>query len=274
MPVLLLLVVGWAIALSDYWKHWGLIDSPFRLTERCPLFLSVAHRRFLVSFNRLIAQKQAILRLSAQRYVGLTTILRFLSSSNGFDGHAVQMALSPADASTKEALLESLQQSFQLSGKISFEDSLGDVSQRIALNESLGIQTIWILDRPSSGSVHLATQLAAQFSSLKLMIAGMGKGLGGERGDPQKSGDNISLGVLSYSETSEYIRGRLREVGGSEDLFSRSALVSLHDYSGGKIGVVSQLAEEAMRRAIELQYRQVTWSVVESMLQSTNERVA
>lgn len=201
-------------------------------------------------------------------------MLRYLSTLDGFDEHAVQLIVSSRKNVSEQSLLKCMLKSFHLPSQLDRVDAYESLAMKIASNDQSGIRTIWVLDRPLATAARNATVLSSRFDSLRLVPVNATSGTLNHQVDQNGSASELSLGCLDPSETAQYVRTCLRDVGGPDDLFSPSAIVALHKYSGGKLGKVSQLACASMQRAFDLKCRQVTLGVVQFVTHRLDQNAA
>ena len=79
------------------------------------------------------------------------------------------------------------------------------------------------------------------------------------------SGSALRLGEISCVEAFEFLQISIREVGGADDIFSASAVRRIHQYAGGRLGLMIDLAEQSLRCAADSRQLRVTEDHVNSI---------
>lgn len=255
--------------MSDYQSHWGLVDPPFLLSEKGQLYLAASRQMLLCRFADYLSDPAPIATLSAPRQSGLSCMLDYLSNMRGFGNHAVQMILSDADGVSSETVLKSLLASLDLSTDQGFQQALVSISEEVSANKQIGLRTVWVLDRPALSMVSTVAHVSSFCDGLSVLVAGDFKNQSQwqsiDEDSSVASGSALRLGEISCVEAFEFLQISIREVGGADDIFSASAVRRIHQYAGGRLGLMIDLAEQSLRCAADSRQLRVTEDHVNSI---------
>lgn len=254
-----------------YEKFFGLRERPFELVPD-PRFLvmTAGHREALSNLEYGIASRKGITLLLGEAGLGKTTLIRAALQQNGERVHCVYL---PNPALTRAEFVEMLATKFDL-GPHARE------SKAALLNELEGVLrerhgkrevTLLVIDEAQSLSIELLEEirLLANFETdqqklVSLILAGQPE-LSQRLNDPslrqlkQRIALRCQLHALDLRETAAYLAGRIKAAGGvGAQVFTRDAVMAIHEKSGGIPRVISVLADNALVSGFALQERPVT----------------
>ena len=258
-----------------YERFFGFREPPFNLTPD-PRFLVMTdgHREALSNLEYGISSRKGITLLIGEAGLGKTTVIRTAIDRQPARVHCVHLhnpALSRAE------FVELLASRFGLSSesrysKAAFLLELETLLKRRCESDE---RTVLIVDEAQSLPEELLEEirLLANIESdtdklLSVIIAGqpeLAKRLKDRslRQFKQRIGLRCELRPLNVDETSTYIAGRIRTVGGvAARAFTREAVILIHELAGGIPRLISVIADNALLGAFALGQRPVSSSVV------------
>jgi general secretion pathway protein A len=276
-----------------YESFYGLRERPFELTSNLKyLFYTAQHREALANLEYGLASAKAITVVTGEAGIGKTTILRAalqsqrcrhinavvldnprLSREEFIRLLATKLKLGPAAAESKANLLDVLEPELRV---------------RRARNE----QTALIVDEAQSLSHELLEELRllANIETpaeklLPLVLVGQPE-LADHLNDPrlrqlkQRVALRCEITSLNLIDTASYIASRIRTAGGdTTKLFTREAVMHIHESSRGIPRTVNVLCDNALITGLALKKRPVDRDVVRDVcrdfdLAEEPERVA
>jgi type II secretory pathway predicted ATPase ExeA len=258
-----------------YERYFGFAERPFDLTPN-PRFvvLTDVHREALSNLEYAIASRKGITLLVGEAGLGKTTLIRAAIAKQPARVHCVHIQ---NPALTREEFIETLAARFGLGApaqrsKATLLDALDALlRRRVAAGET----TVLIIDEAQSLSRDLLEEvrLLANIESddeklVSVILAGqpeIGARLKDEtlRQLKQRVALRCDLRALTRNETAAYLAGRIRAAGGKgADVFTREAVESIHEHSGGIPRTINVLADNALLAAFGRQQRPVTRQMV------------
>jgi general secretion pathway protein A len=259
-----------------YESFYGLSERPFELTSNLKyLFYTAQHREALANLEYGLAAAKAITVVIGEAGIGKTTILRAalqsqrcrqikavvldnpkLSREEFIRLLAMKLKLGPAAAESKAALLDVIEP---------------ELRARRARNE----MTALIVDEAQSLGRELLEELRllANIETpaeklLPLVLVGQPE-LADHLNDPglrqlkQRVALRCEISSLNLTDTASYMASRIRTAGGdTTKLFTREAVMQIHEASRGIPRTINVLCDNALINGLALKRRPVDRDVV------------
>lgn len=243
-----------------YLRHYGLREAPFELTANPGyLYLAPAHREALANLRYGLKSAKAITLLLGEAGTGKTTLLRAALDSEMCRSVCAVTLTNPC--LTREEFVEALARGFQLSDEAAGSKTALLLELETMLRRRLagGETTALIVDEAQRLSDELLEEirLLANVETdteklLPLVLVGQPE-LGDRLNQPslrqlkQRVALRCEVAALSLAETAAYIAHRIRSAGGDAGrLFSREAVVLVHQCSRGIPRTVSVMCDNAL----------------------------
>ncbi len=262
-----------------YESFFGLRERPFDLTPN-PRFLVLTprHREALSNLQYGIAGRKGITLLLGEAGTGKTTVVRAAMEA-ARRRNAQTVYLSNPTLSRAE-FVQVLAKGFGLSDEA--RDSKGqfllELEPLLLRRHAEGVLTVLIVDEAQKLTHELLEEvrLLANFETnedklLPVVLVGQPE-LADRLNDPslrqlkQRVALRCDLTLLKSAETALYISQRVARSGGDATaLFTREAVASIHDRSGGVPRTVNVICDNALVNAFAAGRRAVTRGVVEEV---------
>lgn len=262
-----------------YERFYGLRERPFDLSPN-PRFLcfTAQHREALAHLEYGLAGRPGVTVLVGEAGTGKTTLVRkALQASNDLSTivHLTNPTL------TRAEFFEYLAHSFGFTpeagrSKIQFLRELGD-----ALNNEMGPRLALVVDEAQSVPYELLEEIrlltnaeSATGRSIAVVLAGqpeLGRRLDEARLRQLKQRVVLrcELTALNLKDTAAYIHARVRTAGGeATQLFTRDAVVAIHQHSNGIPRVVSVICDNALVNGFAADQRPVGANIVHEVCKS------
>jgi general secretion pathway protein A len=242
-----------------YEQFFGLRERPFDLTPNPRyLVLTAMHREALSNLRYAIESRKGVTLLVGEAGAGKTTVIRAALENQPQRVHCVHLH---NPALTRDEFVELLSVRFGLTertrgSKAALLIELEDLLRR---RQSAGETTVLIVDEAQSLPLELIEEirLLANIETeadklLSVIIAGqpeIAERLNHEslRQLKQRIALRCALKPLTLQETAAYITGRIRAAGGiGAQVFTREAVVMLHERAGGVPRTINVLADNAL----------------------------
>jgi general secretion pathway protein A len=240
-----------------YERFYGLQERPFDLSPN-PRFLCFTpqHREALAHLEYGLAGRPGVTVLVGEAGTGKTTLVRKALQASG-DASTIVHLTNPT--LTRAEFFEYLAHSFGFSAeagrsKIQFLRELED-----SLNNDMAPRLALVVDEAQSVPYELLEEIrlltnaeAASGRSLAVVLAGqpeLGRRLDEARLRQLKQRVVLrcELTPLSLKDTAAYIHARVRTAGGeATQLFTRDAVVAIHQHSNGIPRVISVICDNAL----------------------------
>jgi general secretion pathway protein A len=242
-----------------YERYYGLHERPFDLSPN-PRFLCFTpqHKEALVHLKYGLSGRPGITMLVGEAGTGKTTLVRAALQATA--GTATIVHLSNPTL-TRDEFFESLACGFGFSeqagrSKVHFLREL----ERALMSEAAGQHVLaLVVDEAQSVPYELLEEIrlltnveAASGRSLAVALVGQPE-LAGRLDEPrlrqlkQRVVLRCELTPLSLKDTAAYIAGRIKTAGGdATQLFSRDAVVAIHERSNGIPRVISVICDNAL----------------------------
>lgn len=244
-----------------YFRFFGLREPPFELTANPGyLFLAPAHREALANLQYGLSSAKSITLVLGEAGTGKTTLLRAALESEPCRRVRCVMLTNPG--LSRQEFIEALARGFQLSdaaaaSKTSLLTELeATLRQRLAAGQR---STALVVDEAQRLSDDLLEEvrLLANVETdteklLPLVLLGQPE-LAARLNQPalrqlkQRVALRCEIAPLTLQETAGYIAHRIRNAGGdAARLFTREAVMLIHEYSRGIPRTVSVLCDNAL----------------------------
>jgi general secretion pathway protein A len=258
-----------------YRAFFGLRERPFDLTPN-PRFLVMteAHREALSNLEYGIAGRRGITVLIGEAGTGKTTLIRAALNRQPEQVHCVHLQ---NPALTRNEFVEMLAVRFQLSqeARTSKTALLTELEATLRARFGRGESSVLIVDEAQSLPLELLEELRLlgnvetdETKLLSIILAGqpeLGSLLNQDaiRQLRQRIALRCELRPLSQAETAGYLAGRVRAAGGvGAQVFTREAVMMIHQRSGGIPRAISVIADNALVTAFAVGRKPVNSEIV------------
>lgn len=258
-----------------YQSFFGLRDRPFDLTPN-PRFLVLtdAHREALSNLEYGISSRRGITALIGEAGTGKTTIIRTALQRQSTHVHSVYLN---NPALTRAEFVEMLATRFHLTAEAHASKAalLTELEAALRKREADGEASVLIIDEAQSLPLDLLEEIRLlgnietnEIKLLSIVLAGqpeLGSRLNEEalRQLKQRVALRCELRPLTQSETAAYLAGRIRSAGGvGAQVFTREAVILIHERAHGIPRTVSVIADNALLTAFALRTKPVNSQIV------------
>jgi general secretion pathway protein A len=270
-----------------YRTFFGFETRPFDLTPN-PKFLVLTepHQEALSVLDYGIASRKGITLLLGDAGTGKTTLIRAAAARQPDHVHCVHLH---NPALTRTEFVETLADHFALSGAARSSKSalLRELEQLLTQRHARGEATVLIVDEAQSVGMELLEEirLLANFETdetklLSVILAGQPElasrlNVDALRQLKQRIALRCELRPLTQDETFAYVAGRVRAAGGvGAQVFTREAVMLLHQQSAGIPRTISVIADNALLSAFALGRKPVTTAIVQEVCGDLDLHVA
>lgn len=258
-----------------YRTFFGLRDRPFDLTPN-PRFLVLtdAHREALGLLEYGISGRRGIVVLLGDAGTGKTTVIRAALQKQPDHVHAVHLH---NPALTRQEFVEMLAVRFELSpqARVSKAALLTELESSLRDRHRRGESSVLIVDEAQSVPVELLEEIRLlgnietdETKLLSIVMAGQPElavllDQPSLRQFKQRIALRCELRPLTQAETAGYLAGRVRAAGGvGAQIFTREAVMMIHERSGGIPRTISVMADNALVSAYALGRKPVNSEIV------------
>lgn len=262
-----------------YESFFGLRERPFDLTPN-PRFLMMmgTHREALANLQYGMTGRKGLTLLLGDAGAGKTTLVRTALDQWREAGHLVAYLNNPT--LTRDEFVEYLTASFSLSPAAATSKTrfLSEFTTMVTERHDKGQITGLLIDEAQSLStelleevrllVNIETPTAKMF---QVVLAGQPE-LATRLNEPglrqlkQRVALRCTLATLTEREAAEYIAGRIQIAGGiAGHLFTREAVMAVHEHSGGIPRVISVICDNALLAGFAAGRRPVMRDAVEEV---------
>jgi general secretion pathway protein A len=244
-----------------YEQFFGLHERAFDLSLNPRYFILMpTHREALANVEYAIQTKQGITLLLGDAGMGKTMVLRRALANNAQRGNERTLVYIGNPALTRQEFFECLVDGFDLPPDTAASKTrlLRELERRLREQRNRGQAYVLVIDEAQAipdellEEVRLLRNIAMDVELLPLILAGQPE-LAGRLGKPhlrqlkQRIALRCVLGSLNLNETANYIAGRIRLAGGDPaTLFSREAVLAVHEYARGIPRSISVICENAL----------------------------
>ncbi len=262
-----------------YVEHFGFREAPFELTANPRfLFMTAGHREALANLQYGLSSGKTLTVLTGQAGTGKTTLLRAVLDSNTC--RAVRCVYLVNPGLTRSEFVQTLASGFDLSVRASESKAqlLAELESRLAERRGRGEICALVVDEAQRLSddlleeVRLLTNLETRdIKLLPLVLAGQP-----ELADrlnqlsltqlKQRVALRCQIVPFDLAETAGYIATRISVAGGQAvDVFTREAVMLVHQLSGGIARTINVVCDNALLSAFASGRRTVTRAVIEEV---------
>jgi type II secretory pathway predicted ATPase ExeA len=262
-----------------YEQYFGLRERPFDLLPNPKyLFLAGRHREAFSNLRYGLSGARGITLLIGEAGTGKTTLVQ--SALVAMDRVNVECVVLSNPTLTRDEFYEFLTVGFNLSpdAVLSKTRFLMEFRRHLESRHADGLLSALVIDEAQSLPYELLEEVrllsnieSATVKLLNVVLAGQPE-LGGRLNESrlrqlkQRVALRCELGHLDLSETAAYIAGRLRIAGGTPaDIFSREAILAVHDMSRGIPRIINVICDNALIGGFASQVKPVGRSMVEEI---------
>jgi general secretion pathway protein A len=242
-----------------YQQFFGFDARPFDLTPD-PRFLVMTdlHREALSNLEYGIASRKGVTLLLGEAGTGKTTIIRAAMAKQPERSHCVHL-YNPALSRAEFVQMLAAQFSLSSRARTSKTDLLLEFEQLLQRRRDANETTVLIVDEAQALSpemleeIRLLTNIERDAEKLLLLIIAGQPEFASRLNDPslrqlkQRIALRCELRPLTLVESSKYVASRIAAVGGAPaKVFTREAVVVLHEYSRGVPRTINVLADNAL----------------------------
>jgi len=258
-----------------YERFYGFRERPFDLTPNPRyLVLTDAHREALSNLEYAVASRKGVTLLVGEAGAGKTTVIRAALERQPEQVHCVHLS---NPALTREEFVEMLAVRFGLSDRARESKTTMLLELETLLKERRGRNetTVLIVDEAQSLSHELLEELrllvnieTSDEKLLSLVLAGQPEladklNHASMRQLKQRVALRCELRPLTLQEAVAYVAGRIRAAGGTASkIFTREAVVLMHERSKGVPRTLSVLADNALVSGFATGQRPVGTAIV------------
>ena len=266
-----------------YQEFYGLHSAPFDLTSDPEhLLLTPTHREALNMLQYGISARKGIVLLTGEAGTGKTTLLRKSLSLNrrGSGGAGVDMAYLVNPTLSRTEFFQQLTDAFGFDSTAASSTAtfFKLLKETLITRRDAGLNAALIVDEAQRLSDELIEELRLLVNIelddaklLPLILAGhpeLAERLNAHhlRQFKQRIVLRYCLSAFDLQDTAAYIIGRVRLAGGDATrLFSREALITVYQASGGIPRTISVICDNALLTAFALQRSRVDKEIVEEV---------
>jgi general secretion pathway protein A len=243
-----------------YELYYGLNERPFDLSPNARfLFLSRKHREALTHLEYALRGRPGLTVLVGEAGTGKTTLIRATLQSHPSVSRTLVHVPNPT--LTRAEFYEHLADGFGFSSNAAASKTrfLRELEEALATRPVNGVGFAILVDEAQSMPHELLEEIrllsnieSPSGRSLGVVLVGQPE-LAARLNDPalrqlkQRVALRCELGQLDLPETASYISVRVKVAGGQpEQLFSRDAVVAIHQYSEGIPRTISVICDNAL----------------------------
>jgi general secretion pathway protein A len=243
-----------------YELFYGLTERPFDLSPNARfLFLSRKHREALTHLEYSLRGRPGVTVLVGEAGTGKTTLIRAVLQSHPSTSRSLVHVSNPT--LTRSEFYEHLADGFGFSSEAALSKTrfLRELETALATRSLNGVGFAILVDEAQSMPRELLEELRLLSNietpsgrSLGVVLVGQPE-LATRLNDPslrqlkQRVALRCELGVLDLQETASYITVRVNVAGGrAEQLFTRDAVMTIHERSGGIPRTISVICDNAL----------------------------
>jgi len=259
-----------------YQSFYGLSELPFELTPNTRyLFLTPRHREALSNLLYAVSSHKPLTVLLGEAGTGKTTLLRTVLESD--DCRHIRSVYLNNPVLTRGEFVETLAARFCLGTRAETSKSafLDELERVLHERRAQGEVAVLVVDEAQSLTSELLEEIrllanieTATEKLLLLILAGQPEFAGrlnetGLRQLKQRVALRCEIAPFQLTETAAYIASRVGTAGGdSARLFTREAVKTIHEYSGGIPRTINVICDNALLGAFGLGRHYVDREVV------------
>jgi general secretion pathway protein A len=243
-----------------YERFFGLRERPFDLLPNPRfLYLTSRHREALSNLQYALSTPRGLTLLLGEAGTGKTTLVQ--SALEELDRDNIECVLVSNPTLTRDEFYEYLATSFGLDSEVAASKTrfLFEFRKHLQARHAAGRLSALVLDEAQSLPYELLEEVrllsnieTATFKLLNVVLAGQPE-LAVRLNEPglrqlkQRISLRCQIEPLTFQETAAYIAGRLRIAGGNPAaIFSREAILAIHEVSGGVPRIVNVVCDNAL----------------------------
>jgi len=259
-----------------YQEFYGLREKPFELTANPKyLYLTPRHQEALSNLQYGLSAAKAVTVLIGEAGTGKTTLLNAAMASDRC--RQVRSVVIRNPALKRDEFIEMLARSLDLSAEAARSKTVLLEELEVFLRESRsrGAITALVVDEAQSLSTDLLEEIrllanieTAAEKLLPLVLVGQPElGTRLEESSLRQLKQRVALRceitAFTFQETATYIMTRIQKAGGSASrLFTRQAVMRIHEYSEGIPRSISVICDNALLHGLALGRRPVEEDMV------------
>ena len=262
-----------------YETFFGLRERPFDLTPN-PRFLLMTptHREALANLQYGLSARKGLTVLIGEAGAGKTTLIRLALEEWGKAGHLVAHLSNPS--LTRGEFFEYLATAFDLAPGVGSSKArfLAEFTALVTRRHEDGLITGLVIDEAQSLSdelleeVRLLVNIETPTEKLfQVLLVGQPE-LGTRLNQPdlrqikQRIALRCTLATLDVRQVAAYVAGRIQIAGGvAAQVFTREAVMAIHQHSGGIPRVISVISDNALLAGFAAGTRPVTSTMVDGV---------
>lgn len=262
-----------------YEEFFGLRERPFDLLPNPRfLFLAGQHREAFSNLRYGLSVPKGLTLLIGEAGTGKTTLVQ--SALGELDEDHVQCVFVSNPTLTRAEFYEYLATGFDLGPEAAASKTrfLFEFRRHLLERQAAGHLTALVLDEAQSLPYELLEEVrllsnieTAEVKLLNVILAGQPE-LAGRLNEvdlrqlKQRIALRCEIGPLDFRESAAYIAGRLRIAGGDPaQIFTREAILAIHETSGGIPRVINVLCDNALMGGFAAQVKPVVRKLVEDV---------
>lgn len=245
-----------------YEEFFGLRERAFDLSLNPRFFLVLPmHREALASIQYAVQTRQGIAVLIGEAGTGKTMVLRRALAADAAGGSALTWISVNNPTLTRDEFFECLTERFELGAEAAGSKTrfLRLLEEALRDQRSQGRARVLVIDEAQSipddllEEIRLLANIEGDAGKLLSVVLAGQPQLGVRLNQPQlrqlkqRVALRCVLDPLTVQGTATYIAGRIRLAGGDPAaLFSREAVLAVHEHSGGIPRTISVICESAL----------------------------
>lgn len=238
-----------------YHDFWSLHTAPFGASDLGRRYYAAKpQREAFARIQYLVDNGHSVGLLIGNSGCGKSELLKQVATSRGFGDHAIDVALTSCGQRTTVETLEHLAVQLGIGSDVTGWRS---IRERILAAARQHVRTVWLIDDASVDVAAAAASLVSQERWLTVVAAVQPERVLKVATALDVCPLRVDLTAFTLRDTMSFVRQRLSEAGGREDIFTDGALIRMHELSDGRIAVIVRIAELAMAAAAANQQAEI-----------------
>ncbi|EMI18277.1 hypothetical protein RMSM_04790 [Rhodopirellula maiorica SM1] len=247
--------------MTDVLKYWRLSALPFSESPGQWFFAGAAQKSALAEIAHSLSVHARCVIVQSQPQCGVSSLLHQLVCSRGMGDRATQCVMTDASrtwdvSSTIRQLSRGLGIDTISAVRRHRTTEMRELRRAIEFLAQQRVYTVWLVDgvTPAVLSVlksvsdieHVSLVMAATETQVKrLPVARI------------SDYRTVQLDSFTAEDTDHFLSQSVTRVGGRQTLFHPRAVEQLHAHSGGRVGILKQLAASSLAQTARLRQKQV-----------------